>query len=126
MHNNPLMRNEKKIGVCIILAFVCCSELVVSAAPQAHAQSSPIQPTVSYVDAIGFLNGRMTNCTYGEDYIEFHAKHVFFLALAWYGCSVAWFYLNKDVHIDLYSLPIGIIGIQSLHVVFKTKVSGPI
>jgi hypothetical protein len=125
MRNNPLMRNVNKIGVYVILTFVC-SDLVVSAALQACTQPSPIHPAVSYVDAIGFLNGRMTNFTYAGSYIEFHAKHVFFLALARYGCSVAWLYLNKDVHIHLYSLPIGIIGFQSLHIVFKTKVSGPI
>jgi hypothetical protein len=96
-----------------------------------NLQSSRVPPSsntplISYVDALGFLNGRMTNCTYQGGYLQFHAQHVFFLALAPYGCSIVWLFLNKDVRMPLCSIPLGIIGIQRIHIVFKTKVSGPI
>ena len=79
----------KLFSIAIVVLIACCSEIVVSAHPQGYNHQSPIFSTGSYVNAIGFLSGRMTNFTYGKSYIEFHAQHVFFLALALYGCSVA-------------------------------------
>jgi hypothetical protein len=73
----------------------------------------------------------MSNLTYGHDdfgdYMEFHARHMFLFALAFpIGCSVVWLYLNKDVHMHFKSTPSGYIGDHTLHIVFKTYVSGPI
>ena len=117
-----------KIGVYITLVLLCCAPVVVSANPCGYTS---IHPANSYVDAIGFLSGQMSNLTYGHDdfgdFIAFHAKHMLLLALAFpIGCSIIWLYLNKDVHIHLESAPSGYIGNHSLHIVFKTIVSGPI
>jgi hypothetical protein len=91
----------------------------------------PVQPAISFVNALAFLRGRMTNLTYetgvyGESYFVFHAEHVHFTALAPFGCSVFKLFENQDVYIRHDSSPYGFIGVRSIFIMFKTTVSGPI
>jgi hypothetical protein len=104
---------------------------LVEVTTQACTHQSLISPVTSYVDALGFLSGRISNLSYGHDdfgdFIAFHAKHMFFLALANpLSCSIVWLFLNKDVQFTLKSPPSGYIGNNSLRIVFNTIVVGPI
>ena len=104
---------------------------LVEVTTRACTYQSLISPVTSYVDALGFLSGRISNLSYGHDdfgdFIAFHAKHVFFLALANpLSCSIVWLFLNKDVQFTLKSPPSGYIGNNSLRIVFNTIVVGPI
>jgi hypothetical protein len=123
------MKLGKRIGVVLILLFVCCSTVVVSAQPFAP----PVHPQPSWTGATGFLIGRASNIHMGYDeeflgdYIGFHARCVFFLAIADpLMCSLVRLYIDKDMRIGLESEPQGFIGNSSMRIMFKTMVPGPI
>jgi hypothetical protein len=120
----------KIVNACVAVVLICCVVPVILAAPQACEREPSVHTANSTVTALGFLRGRISNLTYGHDdfgdYIEFHAQHVFYLALAPYGCSIVWLFLNRNVHMHLDSSPVGYAGARSIHIIFKTIVSGPI
>jgi len=90
-----------------------------------------IQPAISFVSALAFLRGRMSNLSYengayGGTFMVFHAEDVHFTALALFGCSVFDHFVDKDVSIRYDSPPFGYIGARSFFIMFKTTVNGPI
>ncbi len=121
----------KRIRIYLILALVCFLILAVPATPQRPMEHSSADPGASVVDALGFVIGRASEYRYGHDkwgdFIWFHAKLVLFLAIADpLGCSVLRLLTNEDVQIYVWSVPSGHAGNTTLHLMFKTKVVGPI
>jgi len=120
------MKRKIIVGSLVIVFLIICTEIPFALAFTHDIKQDIItSPASSYVDAIAYVRGSISDLEFDGGTIRFHAEHVFIVALASAGCSFIRSYQNQNISINNRGY-IGFIGSNYIHVLIKTRVAGPI
>ena len=120
------MKKKIVIGSLLVIFMLIFTTIPFTGATTNEIEKTRIVgPTPSYVDAIAYVRGTISDLEFDGSYIRFHAERVLVIALASAGCSFIRTYQDQNVSVKNKGY-VGYIGSNYIYVLIKTVVAGPI